>query len=98
MSELADVALLFFGTAELTARLWLSRRQSATMDAAGPVVVYGAAFVVAVAVTAELGAAHLAVAAVALGTALACRPALRFLHLSGFLSVVATAQFRVTAV
>jgi hypothetical protein len=98
VSDIADVALLFFGAAELAARLRLSRRRPTRVDGAGAPVVYGAALATAALVTTGLGAVHLAIAAVALATAFACRPALSFLHEAGFLAMVTTAQFRLTAV
>jgi hypothetical protein len=96
-----DVALLFFGLADLIARLRLCRYTNASADkhrVPGWVAVYGGALGAAALVTSGPGAAPLVIAAAALATALACRPALRFLHLTGFLSVATTAQFRITGV
>jgi cellulose synthase/poly-beta-1,6-N-acetylglucosamine synthase-like glycosyltransferase len=95
------VAIVYFGVADLLARILISREnpgRSGSDRATGWFIVYGGALAAAAAATGGAGAGHLVVAGFGVASAVAGRAVIRHLHLTGYLSVVTTAQFRIAAV
>lgn len=101
MPHLLVVSVIYFGVADLLARILICRGnpgRSGWDRVAGWFIVYGGALAAAALVTGGVGATQVVVAGLGVVTAVAGRATIRHLHLAGYLSVATTAQFRIAAV
>lgn len=98
MPQILVLSVIYFGVADLLARILLCRNRSGLAPVAMWSIVYGGAFAAAALVGPGVGWAHLVVAGLGVATAVVGRVAIRVLDLAGYLSVVTTAQIRIAAV